>query len=36
MRCKNCGFEYEANGCDVAIRKCPNCMQENGVKKMIF
>lgn len=26
LRCKNCGFEYEANGCDVAIRKCPNCM----------
>lgn len=21
-----CGFEYEANGCDVAIRKCPKCM----------
>ena len=26
MRCNICGFEYEANGCDVAIRKCPNCM----------
>lgn len=26
MRCNNCGFEYEANGCDIAIRKCPNCM----------
>lgn len=25
MRCNNCGFEYEANGCDVAIRKCPRC-----------
>ena len=25
MRCNNCGFEYEANGCDIAIRKCPNC-----------
>ena len=25
MRCNNCGFEYEANGCDVAIRKCPSC-----------
>ena len=26
MHCNNCGFEYEANGCDVAIRKCPKCM----------
>lgn len=26
LRCNSCGFEYEANGCDVAIRKCPNCM----------
>lgn len=26
LRCNNCGFEYEANGCDVAIRKCPKCM----------
>ncbi len=26
MRCKNCDFEYEANGCDIAIRKCPKCM----------
>lgn len=27
LHCNNCGFEYEANGCDVAIRKCPRCMQ---------
>lgn len=26
MRCNNCGFEYEANGCDIAVRKCPMCM----------
>lgn len=26
MRCNVCGHEYEANGCDVAIRKCPSCM----------
>lgn len=26
MHCNVCGFEYEANGCDVAIRKCPRCM----------
>lgn len=27
LHCNECGFEYEANGCDVAIRKCPKCMQ---------
>ncbi len=26
LHCNECGFEYEANGCDVAIRKCPHCM----------
>ena len=26
IHCNECGFEYEANGCDVAIRKCPKCM----------
>ena len=26
LHCNECGFEYEANGCDVAIRKCPKCM----------
>ncbi len=26
MHCNICGHEYEANGCDVAIRKCPKCM----------
>lgn len=26
LRCRNCRYEYEANGCDVAIRKCPKCM----------
>lgn len=25
MHCNICGYEYEANGCDVAIRKCPKC-----------
>ena len=27
LHCNECGFEYEANGCDIAIRKCPRCMQ---------
>ena len=26
MRCLLCGCEYEANGCDVWLRKCPACM----------
>ena len=26
MKCNVCGFKYEANGCDIAIRKCPKCM----------
>jgi len=26
LHCTECGYEYEANGCDVAIRKCPRCM----------
>lgn len=26
LQCKKCGFTYEANGCDIAIRKCPKCM----------
>lgn len=26
LKCQMCDFEYEANGCDIAIRKCPNCM----------
>lgn len=26
LHCNTCGYEYEANGCDIAIRKCPRCM----------
>lgn len=25
LHCNNCGYEYETNGCDIAIRKCPYC-----------
>ncbi len=25
MKCLKCGYEYEANGCDVWLRKCPRC-----------
>jgi 5-methylcytosine-specific restriction endonuclease McrA len=29
MECLDCGHKYMANGCDVWLRKCPNC----GIKK---
>lgn len=25
MECLDCGHKYLANGCDVWLRKCPNC-----------
>lgn len=25
MECLDCGHKYMANGCDVWLRKCPNC-----------
>lgn len=25
MECLDCGYKYMANGCDVWLRKCPNC-----------
>lgn len=27
MKCLDCGFEYEVNGCDVWLVKCPSCMK---------
>lgn len=29
LRCKHCGHEYGANGCDIHARLCPNC--QDGV-----
>lgn len=26
MKCCLCGHMYEANGCDIFLRKCPKCM----------
>ena len=26
MKCHVCGHVYEANGCDIFLRKCPKCM----------
>lgn len=28
MECLECGHKYFANGCDVWLRKCPNCQQK--------
>lgn len=28
MECLDCGHIYEANGCDVWLRKCPSCQTE--------
>lgn len=27
LRCLFCGHNYGANGCDVHIRKCPECQE---------
>lgn len=27
MKCRGCGLEYGANGCDVHARTCPGCQQ---------
>lgn len=28
MECLDCGHKYMANGCDVWLRKCPNCQNK--------
>ena len=33
MECLVCGHKYHANGCDVWLRKCPNC--QSAVKRAI-
>lgn len=25
MKCRKCGYSYEANGCDIWLRRCPRC-----------
>lgn len=30
MECLDCGYKYMANGCDVWLRKCPNCGKKKG------
>lgn len=36
MECLDCGHKYFANGCDVWLRKCPNCHpSQKKVRKTI-
>ena len=28
MECLECGYRYMANGCDVWLRKCPECQTD--------
>ena len=36
MECLDCGHKYMANGCDVWLRKCPNCQDDsNAVKRKV-
>lgn len=31
MQCLDCGHTYFANGCDVWLRKCPNCQPKSRI-----
>ena len=33
MECLDCGYKYLANGCDVWLRKCPNCQDDSNQKE---
>lgn len=33
MECLDCGHKYFANGCDVWLRKCPNCQATTQKRK---
>ena len=32
MECLDCGHKYMANGCDVWLRKCPNCQSDKDIQ----
>ena len=35
MECLDCGHKYMANGCDIWLRKCPECgLKKSSNKKM--
>ncbi|MBE6692203.1 MAG: hypothetical protein E7586_02570 [Ruminococcaceae bacterium] len=34
MECLDCGHKYMANGCDVWLRKCPNCQDNSNVLRL--
>ena len=33
MECLDCGHKYMANGCDIWLRKCPNCQGDKAETK---
>ena len=33
MECLDCGHKYMANGCDIWLRKCPECQQKRTSSK---
>ena len=36
MECLDCGHKYMANGCDVWLRKCPNCQDDtNAIRRKV-
>ena len=35
MECMDCGYRYLANGCDVWLRKCPQCQVTATKKKRV-
>ena len=34
LECMECGHQYEANGCDVWLRKCPVCQTNSNKAKV--
>lgn len=36
MECLNCGHKYMANGCDVWLRKCPNCSEKHSRSNICY
>ena len=30
LECLDCGYKYFANGCDIWLRKCPQCQKSKG------
>ena len=35
MECLECGYKYYANGCDIWLRKCPECQPKTTLSKSV-